>query len=121
MIQHPDFDETGKADETVNEISLFNKEFKTALIRPITYRFDEDKLSINHRMNYDVSIMEMGLDKYYDLPKFKVTVAEEGLNFFNMGSSANITKDKAISVFQKYDPSQPANSDALLKYIKKSM
>lgn len=63
----------------------------------------------------------MGLDKYFDLPKYKVSIQENGLNFYVMGSSANITKDKAISVFKKYDPTQVANEDSLLKYIKKSM
>lgn len=29
-------------NEDINEISQFNKEFKTALIRPITYNFKED-------------------------------------------------------------------------------
>ena len=72
-IKHPDFNEEGKLDEDVNEISQFNKEFKTALIRPITYDFEED-LSIKHRIDFESSIVATGLDKIYDLTKFKTIV-----------------------------------------------
>lgn len=41
-LSHPDFDQEGKMNEDVNVISQFNKEFKTALVRPITYNFNED-------------------------------------------------------------------------------
>ena len=36
-----------KLDENENELTQFNKEFKTALIRPIIYNFKED-MSVKH-------------------------------------------------------------------------
>ena len=69
-LNHPDFDEEGKMDETVNVITEFNKAQKTSLIRPIIYRFDED-VEIYHHVNFSASVMGVGLDNYYDLRKFK--------------------------------------------------
>lgn len=107
-LSHESFDADGKMDEEVNVISQFNKEFKTALIKPIAYKFEEDT-SIRNQIDYKKSIFTMGLEKYFNLPEFKSTVKSEGINFYSQGESAQITKNNAIKVFQNSDP---ANANA---------
>jgi len=41
----------------------------------------------------------MGIDKPYNLPKFKVTVNKYGLDYFVMSQGAVINKNNAIKVF----------------------
>lgn len=50
----------------------------------------------------------MGIDKIYNIPKYKSIVRENGLNFFTYSQGAVINKNNAIRVFQKIDP---ANKD----------
>lgn len=97
-LEHPDFDAEGKMNEDVNEISQFNKEFKTALIRPVNYIFKEDTTT-QHQVDYDQSLFSMGIDKIYNLPKYKVVVRTEGLNFYTYSQGAVINKNNAIKVF----------------------
>ena len=42
----------------------------------------------------------MGIDKIYNLPKYKVIVRTEGLNFYTYSQGAVINKNNAIKVFQ---------------------
>lgn len=92
-----------KEDEDVNEISKFNQEFKTALIAPITYKFDED-LTIKHTINYDESIIGVGLDKIYELLKFKMFIDKKGVNWYIAGKTASITRGSAVNAFAKANP-----------------
>lgn len=85
-------------NEDINEISQFNKEFKTALIRPITYNFKED-LSIQHIISFTTSLFGTGIDKIYDLASFSSTVKSKGIDFYVFGKSASINKGTAITVF----------------------
>lgn len=118
-MKHPDFNEEGKLDEDINEISQFNKEFKTALIRPITYSFETD-LSVKHRLNFSQSIIATGLDKIYDLTKYKTVVKLKGLNFHVYGKAASINKGAAMRVFKKADPSKNRGAAEFLKFMLKS-
>lgn len=118
-MKHPDFNEDGKLDEDINEISQFNKEFKTALIRPITYSFETD-LSVKHKMNFTQSIVGTGLDKIYDLTKYKTVVKLKGLNFHVYGKAASINKGAAMRVFKKADPSKNRGAAEFLKFMLKS-
>lgn len=97
-LNHADFDAEGKMDEEVNVISQFNKEFKTALIKPIAYKFEEDT-SIRNQIDYKKSIFTMGLEKYFNLPEYKTVVRKDGVNFYTYGEGAQITKSNAITVF----------------------
>lgn len=108
-----------KQDEDVNEISKFNEEFKTALVRPITYKFEED-LTIKHIINFDESILVPGLEKTYDIMKFKFNMNRRGINFYNYGRSASITRDSAIDAFTKLNPNNKmdkAEFDRLMNSI----
>ena len=117
-LEHADFNSEGKMDEEVNVISQFNKEFKTALIKPISYKFEEDT-SIRNQIDYKKSLFIMGLDKYYNLPEYRTVVKPQGVNFFTYGEGAAITKNNAIQVFQKSDPNNAnLGEDALLKFVK---
>lgn len=119
IYKHRDFNEEGRLDEDINEISQFNKEFKTALIRPIVYDFDED-LTIKHRINYDESCFGMGLDKYFNLANFKTTIRDYGINYFYSGRSSHVNKKTAIEVFRKMDPdNKNKGEDDLMKYLQK--
>jgi hypothetical protein len=113
--KHQDFNEEGKLDEDVNEISQFNKEFKTALIRTITYNFDLD-LSVTHRINFNQSILGEGLDKIYDLTKYKTVLKKRGIDFHVAGKAASITKGAAMRVFKKADPNK--TDDDFKKFLK---
>ena len=87
-------------DETENELTQFNKEFKTSLIRPIIYNFKED-MSVKHQVNFNSSLFTTGLDKTYDLTKFKTVLSSEGLDLYDMGKSATVTKSNAQTVFSE--------------------
>lgn len=106
-----------KQDENVNEISKFNEEFKTALIRPITYSFEED-LTIKHIINFDESVLEPGLDKVFDLMKFKFVMKPKGVDFHAYGKSAGINKDSAIDAFSKLNPGNKMDKAELDKMLK---
>lgn len=91
-------------NEDVNVISQFNKEFKTALVRPITYNFNEDTTT-QHQVDYEASLFNMGIDKIYNIPKYKVVLREKGIDYYTIGQGAVINKNNAIKVFQNIDPS----------------
>lgn len=97
-LDNPDFDEEGKMNEDINVISQFNKEFKTALIKPILYKPDEDT-SLKHQVDYENSIFSMGIDKVFNLPKYKVILRKEGINYHTYSQGAVINKNNAIKVF----------------------
>lgn len=97
-LDHPDFDQEGKMNEDVNVISQFNKEFKTALVRPITYNFNEDTTT-QHQVDYEASLYNMGIDKIYNIPKYKVVLREYGIDYFTISQGAVINKNNAIKVF----------------------
>lgn len=106
-----------KQDETVNEISKFNEEFKTALIRPITYNFEED-LTIKHIISFDEPVIEPGLDKVFEIMKFKFIMQRKGIDFHAYGKSASITKDSAIDAFSKLNPAGGADKAEFDKMMK---
>lgn len=117
-LSHPDFDQDGKMNEDVNVISQFNKEFKTALVRPITYNFNEDTTT-QHQVDYEASLYNMGIDKIYNLPKYRVVLREYGIDYFTISQGAVINKNNAIKVFQKIDPSNlDAGARELMNVLK---
>lgn len=117
-LSHPDFDQDGKMNEEVNVISQFNKEFKTALVRPITYNFNEDTTT-QHQVDYEASLFNMGIDKIYNLPKYRVVLREYGIDYFTISQGAVINKNNAIKVFQQIDPSNlDAGARELMNVLK---
>jgi hypothetical protein len=95
--------QTARMDEEINEINTFNKEFKTALVRPITYNFNED-LSVKYHINYDESLFAFGVERIYNLAEFKTVILPKGINFYNYGEMSTIDKDTAMKVFEKLNP-----------------
>jgi len=106
-----------KQDENVNEISKFNEEFKTALIRPITYIFDED-LTIKHTIKFGESVYETGLDKVFEVINYKMIMKPKGVDFHAYGKSASITKNSAIDAFAKLNPANKMNKAEFDKLVK---
>jgi hypothetical protein len=98
-VKHMDEDDLKKE----NEITSFNREFKMALIRPITYRFDED-LSILHSVSFTQSIMKNGVDTTYDLTEWKMKLFDIGIDWYSEGKTARISKGSAKAVFKKINP-----------------
>ncbi len=89
------------------------------MIRPITYNFDED-LSIKHRIDYETSIVGTGLDKIYDITKYKTIVKEKGIDFYVFGKAASINKGSAMRVFKNANPNTGKTMTEFLKYMLKS-
>jgi hypothetical protein len=95
--------QTVRLDEDENQINSFNKAFKTAFVRPITYNFDHD-LQIKFHVNFDESLFAGGVERLYDLVDFKTIIKKKGINFYNYGEMASIDKDAAMKVFEKLNP-----------------
>ena len=106
-----------KQDENVNEISKFNQEFKTGLINIINYNYEED-LTIKHIINFDESIISPGLDKVFDIMKFKFIMKPVGVDFHSYGKSASINKDSAIDAFSKINPANKMDKAEFDKIMK---
>lgn len=68
------------------------------MIKPILYKLEEDT-SIRHKIDFENSIFTMGVDKIYDLPKYRVLLRETGIDFHSYGKTSSINKSTAISVF----------------------
>jgi hypothetical protein len=50
-------------------------------------------------VDFENSIFTTGIDKIYNLPKYKVLVREDGIDFYVYGKSSSVNKGTAISVF----------------------
>lgn len=73
-------------------------------------------MSVKHQVNFNSSLFTTGLDKQYDLTKFKTVLSSEGLDLYDMGKSATITKSNAQTVFSELQPNErKLNVDFLSK------
>lgn len=108
--------QTARMDEDINEINTFNKEFKTALVRPITYSFNED-LTIKYHINFDETLFAFGVERIYNLIEFKGIIDKKGINFYNYGEMAMIDKDTAMKVFEKLNPDNAKNEEEFNKML----
>lgn len=88
-----------KIDEVQNIFNLFNKEYKTAFHRPITYRFNEDA-EITYKIDYDVSLFELGVAPVMNLMDFKIRLKKKGMDLYILGESATFDKETAMDVFE---------------------
>lgn len=98
-----------RADET-NEITNFNKEFRTSLVRPIPYSFDDD-LSIKYSLHYEESIMKPSQEVIYNLLEFDTLVDQLGIDFFQEGSTTFIDRSTAERVFELLNPDLTEGQD----------
>ena len=76
-----------KSQTRGDELSEFNRTFDTALIYPISYKFQED-ISIKHQVNFNQSIFEGGIEKLFYLENYNTKLGEAGANFFEYGKSS---------------------------------
>ena len=102
-------------DEDVSEITEFNKQFKTALVRPISYSFNED-FDIKYNINFDESIFAMGLERVYTLADFRTVIRRNGINFYDYRPD-NINRDSAIKAFADLDPNRAADAKAFDSFV----
>ena len=89
-----------------NEITNFNKEFKTNLVRPVTYDFDNDILK-KHMMDFEEPIVDVGVARKFKLVEFGMVSQVIGVNFSVFGRSAAINKENAITIFGEISAVQP--------------
>ena len=108
--------QTVRLDEEVNQINLFNKEFKTAFVRPISYDFSED-LSIKYHINFSEPLFAGGVERLYNLVVFKTLIEKDGLNFYNYGEMAVIDKESAMKVFENLNPENAQNEKEFEKML----
>ena len=108
---------TGITEES-NEVTKFNKEFKTALVRPIPYHFLDD-LSIRMNVNFEEPVIKQSSEVVFNLVDFEGILAPKGINFFENGESASIDKMTAERVFELLNPDLRKAGD-LDQYLKKS-
>jgi hypothetical protein len=98
-----------KATEA-NEITNFNKEFRTSLVRPIPYSFKDD-LSLSHSLHYEESIIKPSQEVVFNLLEFEGEVKQLGIDFFHEGSSSFIDRNTAERVFELLNPDLKEGKD----------
>jgi len=105
-----------RLEEDVNEINEFNKKFKTAFVRPITYVLKEDIL-IYHNLDTEESLFGQGVENIYNLVDFKSKIKPEGLNYYFYGEMQTIDKDAAMKAFEKIDENNVKDEEKFEKLV----
>lgn len=82
------------------EIDRLNEHFKTFIVNPITYNFNED-FEIWSKINYDESVMRQGLMGGVDLMDFRGMLEADGINFQAYGSMGKFDEATAKKVFEE--------------------
>lgn len=103
-------------DTETDEIITFNREFTTALLRPIPYHFKAD-LGIKYNVQFDESIIKTGFEKIYDVVEYRNRFQEVGLDFNSYGQMALIDRDVAMKIFDLINP-EANSSDLFDNYMK---
>lgn len=96
-----------------NEITKFNKLYKTKLLRPVTFNFDNEILK-KHMIDFDEPIVDIGVARKYKLVEFGMVNQIIGVNFSAFGRSALINKENAIILFNETSKIQPPQEDEQL-------
>ena len=92
-----------KAAKPKNEFNTFNTDNGTALVRPITYDYLIEA-AFKNRVSFDYSYIQVAHNTKYDVFKWITKLSKEGINFFNIGRSTNMTKEVEAKVFQESNP-----------------
>lgn len=103
--------------EEPNEITKFNKEFRTTLVRPIPYHFQDD-LSIKYQVHFDESVIKASQEVVYNLVEFEGAIAALGIDFYQDGQLSSIDRPTAERVFELLNPDLKEGQD-LESYLKK--
>lgn len=104
-------EKSGKAKtDEANEITNFNKEFRTSLVRPIPYSYRDD-LSIKYSIHYDEAIIKPSQEVVYNLVEFEAEVEQFGIDFFQEGYSSSIDRNTAERVFELLNPDLKEGKD----------
>ena len=82
---------------------LLNKEYKTKLLRTLTYSFANDA-SLTLKTNFDESIMGLSQSPRTDFMDYQCVVGEKGIDFHEQGKEAIIDYKTAMIVFQRVNP-----------------
>lgn len=116
LAEDKEVKKTERMDEEIDQLNQFNKQFRTAMVKPITYSFDED-LSIKYHVNFDESLFAPGVEWVYNLADFKPKVRSRGINYYNYGEASMIEKDAAMKVFEKLNPNNAKNDKEFEKML----
>lgn len=90
-------------DEETDELIAFNRQFQTALLRPVSYRFKSD-LAIKYNVQFDEPIIRTGFERIFDIIEFKGRFAEDGINYNSYGQMINIDREVAMKIFEIINP-----------------
>lgn len=110
------FNKTVHLNEDLNEVSVFNRQFKTALIPPIEYDFKTDFKIKANRGFYD-PLIDMGPEVIYNLPHYQNQVNITGIDFSMFGRKEKIALDNAMVVFSSLNPD--ANNSTFSLFLQK--
>lgn len=90
-------------EEGSDELILFNRQFQTALLRPIPYHYKSD-LSIKYNVQYDEPIIRTGFERLYDIIEYRSRFEEDGIDFNSYGQMILIDREIAMKIFEIINP-----------------
>jgi hypothetical protein len=92
-----------KLDEETDELIAFNRQFQTALLRPVPYRFKSD-LAIKYNVQFDEPIIRTGFERIFDVVEFRSRFADNGIDYNSYGQMINIDREVAMKIFEIINP-----------------
>lgn len=92
-----------KLDEETDELIAFNRQFQTALLRPVPYRFKSD-LAIKYNVQFDEPIIRTGFERLYDVLEYRNRFADLGIDYNSYGQMINIDREVAMKIFEIINP-----------------
>ena len=96
----------GHIDTQIDGLSDFNRKYQTSILRPIFYKFKDD-MSLKSTFDFQTPIFSYGVHKIFDLNNYKSIFAQDGINYFEIGRSADISYESAKRVFEAENPEAP--------------
>lgn len=90
-------------DEETDELIAFNRQFQTALLRPIPYAFKSD-LSIKYNVQFDEPIIKTGFERLFDVIEYKAKFADYGVDFNSYGQMIMVDREIAMKIFEIINP-----------------
>jgi len=109
---------TATTKQVINELIQFNADYKTSLLRPLSYSYGQD-MTLKLKINFEDSIMKLGEDPVADVSEFEAQIDELGLDFHKKGFEALIDKETAMRIFEQLYPEKNSGPDfqSILKSI----
>lgn len=90
-------------DEETDELIMFNRQFQTALLRPIPYAFRSD-LAIKYNVQFDEPIIRTGFERIYDLLEYRARFNDTGIDYNSYGQMMLVDRENAMKIFEIINP-----------------